>query len=40
MPQFLEINASLDRQLRHLLMVVAQSVPFKSVMKKEEEAVS
>ena len=33
-PQYLEINASVGRKLKQLLMVVAESVPFKPVMQK------
>ena len=33
-PQYLEINASVGRKLKHLLTVVAESVPFKPVMQK------
>lgn len=33
-PQFLEINVSVGRKLKQLLMVVAKSVPFKPVMQK------
>lgn len=33
-PQFLETSATIGRKLKQLLMVVAQSVPFKPVMQK------
>jgi len=33
-PLFLEVNVSVGRKLKQLLMVVAQSVPFKPVMQK------
>ena len=33
-PLYLEINASVGRKLKQLLMVVAESVPFKPVMQK------
>lgn len=33
-PMYLNTNASVGRKLKHLLMVVAESVPFKPVMQK------
>lgn len=34
LPQFLETNVAIGRKLKHLLMVIAKSVPFKPVMQK------
>ncbi len=34
LPQFLETNVAVGRKLKHLLMVIAKSVPFKPVMQK------
>lgn len=33
-PLYLETNVTVGRKLKHLLMVIAQSVPFKPVMQK------
>lgn len=39
-PQYLEVNISVGRKLKQLMMVIAQSVPFKPIMQKLADVTS